>query len=479
MSGVTHPEVPKFEQRPSLLIIRKNKTRKEKEPEEREKEERQTDSRAIETLQEFHTILEKCFQHVLKKEGKEISNKSEDEEWSKLSDEVVLELAGKVSMEGWVFQEVDFSLEPKDRWLSYNFSGASFWGCIFPDGVSASSLSARGATVFDNHPSLPFRPARAFMYTQEELLAVDDEIYEFYKTKTSLGDRIAQSLHDFSIADAMDDYVDGRTAVGIMGGHSLWRHGKDYHNIVWLCREIARLGFIVCTGGGPGAMEAANLGAYLYQNTDDEVREALEIIGRDKDESGANYIIPTALAVLERFGFPTHQPSLGIPTYYYGHEPTNKFATFQAKYFSNALREADLLKICRGGIIFTRGAAGTRQEIFQYACSNHYAKPGEATPMIFFGKNWWHAEGVYQLVQKTAEGKDYQKLLLCTDTVDETVKHLHNHAVDKNLKLLTPEELKEPFWVADDLKEAYIAREKKQKEKENGEHIGFFIKNEK
>ena len=70
--------------------------------------------------------------------------------------------------------------------------------------------------------------------------------------------------------------------------------------------------------------------------------------------------------------------------YYYGHEPTNKFATFQAKYFSNALRsefpyldiwtflglthlncrEADLLSLCSGGIIFTRGSAGTRQEVY-------------------------------------------------------------------------------------------------------------------
>ena len=80
----------------------------------------------------------------------------------------------------------------------------------------------------------------------------------------------------------MDDYTEGRTTVGIMGGHSLWRHSQEYRNIVYLCREIAKLGFIVVTGGGPGAMEAANLGAYLYLNTDEEVEEALEIIGRDR-----------------------------------------------------------------------------------------------------------------------------------------------------------------------------------------------------
>ena len=52
----------------------------------------------------------------------------------------------------------------------------------------------------------------------------------------------------------------------------------------------------------------------MYKNTDEEVEEALEMIGKDKDESGPNYNKETARAVLQRFGMPTYQPSLGIPT---------------------------------------------------------------------------------------------------------------------------------------------------------------------
>jgi hypothetical protein len=74
--------------------------------------------------------------------------------------------------------------------------------------------------------------------------------------------------------------------------------------------------------------------------------------------------------------------SLGIPTYRYGHEPSNRFATFHAKYFSNALREDILLGICTGGIIFTRGGPGTRQEIFQAACHNHYTIDAFVRPMV-------------------------------------------------------------------------------------------------
>ena len=68
--------------------------------------------------------------------------------------------------------------------------------------------------------------------------------------------------------------------------------------------------------------------------------------------------------------------SLGIPTWFYGHEPPNVFATAIAKYFRNATREAILLQVCDAGIVFLPGAGGTVQEIFQDACENYYADAG-------------------------------------------------------------------------------------------------------
>ena len=62
-----------------------------------------------------------------------------------------------------------------------------------------------------------------------------------------------------------------------------------------------------------------------------------------------------------------------MPTWHYGHEPPNLFATAIAKYFRNAQREAILLQICDAGIVFLPGAGGTVQEVFQDACENYYA----------------------------------------------------------------------------------------------------------
>ena len=53
--------------------------------------------------------------------------------------------------------------------------------------------------------------------------------------------------------------------------------------------------------------------------------------------------------------------SVGIPTWFYGHEPPNVFCDGIAKYFSNAIREDGLLARCTAGLVVLEGAAGTVQ----------------------------------------------------------------------------------------------------------------------
>ncbi len=63
----------------------------------------------------------------------------------------------QVSLQGWVFQEVDFSALSPEEFSKYNFAKASLWGCTLPDGISAEDLRARGATVLENSHDVPFK----------------------------------------------------------------------------------------------------------------------------------------------------------------------------------------------------------------------------------------------------------------------------------------------------------------------------------
>ena len=62
-----------------------------------------------------------------------------------------------------------------------------------------------------------------------------------------------------------------------MGGHALLRTDDTYRSAVELGARLTGAGRTVLTGGGPGAMEAANLGAYLSP-WPDALDEALTIL---------------------------------------------------------------------------------------------------------------------------------------------------------------------------------------------------------
>ena len=127
----------------------------------------------------------------------------------------------------------------------------------------------------------------------------------------------------------------------------------------------------MASGGGPGAMEATHLGAWMAGRSMEEFDDAMAILSvapTFRDEGW----LRTAFEVRTKYPQNKYR-SLGIPTWFYGHEPATPFATHIAKYFFNSLREDVLLSIAKGGIIYSPGSAGTIQEIFQDAAQNHYA----------------------------------------------------------------------------------------------------------
>ncbi|HET6168212.1 MAG TPA: Rossmann fold nucleotide-binding protein [Marmoricola sp.] len=304
---------------------------------------------------------------------------------------------GVRSLDGFHLQSLDLT-QRADVLGGLEVRGAVFLGCRFAgDGVpgSEADVRARGGLVFPAVPDVPFDPYRGTLYTPAELYdgledgyaaTLDAAAYAWSRSPRTIDKSLAMALHDHSVDDAIEEFVGGLEIVGVMGGHAVRRGEPSY-------LDAARLGhalggeLTVLTGGGPGAMEAANLGAWMGGRSDADLVDAVERLAAVPDFADVTAWARAAFDVLR--AWPEGHPSLGVPTWFYGHEPPNVFASHAAKYFRNALREDVLLRLCRRGIVFLPGAAGTVQEIFQAACTNYYAEPALVAPMVLVGREHW------------------------------------------------------------------------------------------
>ncbi len=111
---------------------------------------------------------------------------------------------------------------------------------------------------------------------------------------------------------------------------------------------------------------------------------------------------------------------MGIPTWFYGHEPPNAFASHIAKYFANATREDGLLARSNAGIVFLPGAAGTVQEIFDNATPNYYESRGEPTPMVLVDRaHWTERLPAWPLLQSLARGRAMEDRIALVDRIED------------------------------------------------------------
>lgn len=339
-------------------------------------------------------------------------------------------------LNGWFVQSLD--LRERTRVLTaVDPRGGVFLGCQFEAGVE-DRLRAKGALIFPRLPDLPFDPYRGTLYDAAELYGSGDyaaspdaAIYAWSRTRQqrSLTDDLATALHDFALTDALDDAtvaLDPQTVVGVMGGHALQRDEAGYAAAAELGAALATSGRTVLTGGGPGAMEAANLGAYLSP-WPGALAEALSILSPTPSyRPSIDTWVRSARSLHTRWPVEQAGASISIPTWFYGHEPTNVFATLVAKYFTNALREDTLLHRCRGGIVYLPGQAGTVQEIFQAVTENFYAvEPALVAPLILVGVDYWtHTYPAWPLLQSLGQGRAMGGAIHCVDSVGEALELL-------------------------------------------------------
>jgi predicted Rossmann-fold nucleotide-binding protein len=254
---------------------------------------------------------------------------------------------------------------------------------------------AGGQRVLHIPDGLPYDPFRTSLYTRDELMddgldaRIERHVLDHGFRAPPRDEALAQRLHDYAIDVALAGFLheEGTPSrvVGIMGSAVTRRDDRWFRAAAELGRLVARAGYLVASGGGPGIMEAANLGAFLAPHEDGALDDALTELARSPtyDPEHRDAYAAAATAVRDRFA-PGGQ-SLAIPTWFYPGEPVGQFASHIAKYFANSIREEGLLTIAVSGIVFAPGRAGTTQELFQDAAQNAYGIRGRS-PMVLLGR---------------------------------------------------------------------------------------------
>jgi hypothetical protein len=351
-----------------------------------------------------------------------------------------------------VIKGVDISAMDVD-WSKMNVRNATFVGCKLKSLAEESTLREGGARIFTPFDGLPYDPFRSTLYSSHELM---DGYHELDESNNSLDRRIenhfvehgghdpdiveklAQTLHDYSIDTAIKDLlgVDQSTgmpvrkAVGIMGGHLARRDDPFYAKTARMAAMLTNAGYYVTSGGGPGIMEAANMGAYMAPHGMAAVDDAVSILAKNPEYSFPDgrldhAYVEQAQKVVEKY--PNGAESLAIPTWFYGHEPVNLFASHIGKYFSNSLREDGLLAISIYGIVYAPGSAATAQEVFADAAQNHYSTFDYISPMVFLGTSHYLLSQIYSCLAQQAAGHPYAQMITINDEPEKLLQFIQKH----------------------------------------------------
>ncbi|MCP5367641.1 MAG: TIGR00730 family Rossman fold protein [Hyphomicrobiales bacterium] len=143
--------------------------------------------------------------------------------------------------------------------------------------------------------------------------------------------------------------------------------------------------FVVCTGGGPGIMEAANRGA--------------------SEARGLNIGL-----------------NISLPMEQYGNPYTTRELTFEFHYFF--MRKFWFAYLAKALIVFP-GGFGTLDEFFEVMTLIQTRKIRKRLPVVLFGKPFWDEVVNFDaLIRHGTISSEDLDLFFATDSVDEAFDHL-------------------------------------------------------
>jgi len=187
-------------------------------------------------------------------------------------------------------------------------------------------------------------------------------------------------------------------AVSVFGSARMKRTDPYYQAAVDLARELARNGFAVITGGGPGIMEAANKGAALAKGT----------------SVGLNIELPR-----EQKG--------------------NRYANVPLHFHYFFARKVCFVKYSCG-FVFMPGGFGTLDEFAEISTLVQTERIPRF-PLILFGREFWR--GLLDWMRKQMLGREFISpedldLFLVTDSVDEAVRAVLAYREEKGVPRRAP-----------------------------------------
>lgn len=178
--------------------------------------------------------------------------------------------------------------------------------------------------------------------------------------------------------------------VTVFGSARFTEDHPHYQKSMEVGAALARMGFTVMTGGGPGVMEAANRGAKSAGG----------------HSVGCNIILP-----MEQYSNPYLDNSVDIKFFFVRKVLLSKYSY---------------------AFVCMPGGMGTLDEVFE-AITLVQTNKMERFPIVLFGKEFYkhvYDHILHMIEQGTISAKDLD-LFLYTDSVDEMIEYLEKFAVQR------------------------------------------------